>query len=102
MDCTALLRKKTKKERCIVKRITTVLVVLVLAVAALGNQRVPKVEFIKGKNKIDVMIGGKHFTSYIYGNELTKPMMVPRDCLRRDEDEGANGETIQEVCEIMY
>jgi len=59
------------------KRTTTVLVVLVLAVAALGNQRVSKVEFIKGKNKIDVMVGGKHFTSYIYGNELTKPMMVP-------------------------
>ncbi len=77
VDCTALLRKKTKKERCIMKRIASVLVVLVLAVAALGNQRVPKVEFIKGKNKIDVMVGGEHFTSYIYGNELTKPMMVP-------------------------
>ncbi len=35
-------------------------------------------------------------------NDLTKPMMVPRNCLRRDEDEGANGETIQGVCEIIY
>jgi len=59
------------------KRTTTVLIVLVLAISALGNQRAPKVEFIKGKNRIDVMVGGKRFTSYIYGNELTKPMMVP-------------------------
>jgi len=59
------------------KRTTTVLAVLLLVIAALGNQRVSKVEFVKGKNKIDVMVGGKHFTSYIYGNELTKPMMVP-------------------------
>ncbi|NQT04234.1 MAG: PmoA family protein [Planctomycetes bacterium] len=59
------------------KRTAVVLVVFVLCAAALGNARVPKVEFIKGKNKIDVMIGGKHFTSYVYGNELTKPMMVP-------------------------
>jgi len=63
------------------KRNITVLVVLVLTIAALGNQRAPKVEFIKGKNRIDVMVGGKHFTSYIYGNELTKPMMVPCGCL---------------------
>jgi len=34
------------------KRTTAVLAVLVLAVAALGNQRVPKVEFIKGKANI--------------------------------------------------
>jgi hypothetical protein len=35
------------------------------------------VDFIKGKNKFDVMIGGRLFTSYVYGNELTKPMLVP-------------------------
>ena len=34
-------------------------------------------EFVKGKNKIDVMVGGRLFTSYVYGNELTKPMLVP-------------------------
>jgi len=79
-----LVKRKRKKEGCIMKRTTTVLVILLLAIAALGNQRVSKVEFIKGKNKIDVMVGGKHFTSYVYKNELTKPMMVPRDCLRRD------------------
>ena len=59
------------------KRTAVILVVFVLCSAALGNAGVPKVEFVKGKNKIDVMVGGKHFTSYVYGNELTKPMMVP-------------------------
>ncbi|MHC4559663.1 MAG: DUF6807 domain-containing protein [Planctomycetota bacterium] len=59
------------------KRTTVVLVVLVLCAAALGNPIAQSVEFFKSKNKIDVMIGGRHFTSYIYGNELTKPMLVP-------------------------
>ena len=55
-----------------------VLVVLVLSVGALGAPTVPKkVEFIKGENKIDVTIGGKHFTSYVYSSELPKPVLVP-------------------------
>ena len=37
----------------------------------------PKVEFIQGDNKIDVMIGGKYFTSYLYGDKLTKPVLFP-------------------------
>jgi len=59
------------------KRTALVLVVFELCAAALGNAGVPKVELVKGKNKIDVMVGGKHFTSYIYGTEHTKPMLVP-------------------------
>ena len=37
----------------------------------------PKVEFVKGDNRIDILIGGKLFTSYLYANELTKPVLVP-------------------------
>jgi len=37
----------------------------------------PKVEFVKGEEKIDVVIGGELFTSYMYGGELTKPVLYP-------------------------
>ena len=37
----------------------------------------PQVEFIQGERKIDVMIGGKLFTTYMYGDELTKPVLYP-------------------------
>ena len=59
------------------KRTAVVLVIFVLSAAALGNPIDQSVDFIKGKNKIDVKIGGKHFTSYVYGNKHTKPMLVP-------------------------
>lgn len=32
----------------------------------------PKVAFVRGDNKIDVIIGGEHFTSYLYGGEHYK------------------------------
>jgi hypothetical protein len=56
------------------KRIYTFLVFLLLCQTAFGNN---KVELIEGRNRVDVEIGGKLFTSYIYGNEHTKPMLVP-------------------------
>ncbi|MHC4537912.1 MAG: DUF6807 domain-containing protein [Planctomycetota bacterium] len=59
------------------KRTAVVLVVLGFCAAALGSPIAQSVELIKGKNKIDVMVGGQHFTSYVYGNEHTKPMLVP-------------------------
>jgi hypothetical protein len=37
----------------------------------------PKVEFAKVKNRIDVVIAGELFTSYLYGDDLTKPLLVP-------------------------
>jgi len=37
----------------------------------------PGVTFVPGDNKIDVMIGEKHFTSYLYGHELAKPILFP-------------------------
>jgi len=39
--------------------------------------KAPTVKFVRGDNKIDVMIGAKHFTSYLYGNQLTKPSLFP-------------------------
>lgn len=59
------------------KRTAVALVVFVLCATALGNPIDQSVEFIKSKNKIDVMVGKRHFTSYVYGSELTKPMLVP-------------------------
>ena len=37
----------------------------------------PKVELFKGHDRIDVTIGGEPFTSYYYGGELSKPILVP-------------------------
>jgi len=37
----------------------------------------PNVEFIQSQDKIDVMVAGKYFTSYRYGNDLTKPILFP-------------------------
>ena len=35
------------------------------------------VEFVKGDNRIDVVIAGEPFTSYVYGDDMTKPILVP-------------------------
>ena len=37
----------------------------------------PKVELVEEENRIDVMIVGKLFTSYLYGENMTKPLLVP-------------------------
>jgi hypothetical protein len=58
-------------------RTIIILVVFVLCAVALGNPIDQSVEFIESKNKVDVMVGGRHFTSYVYGNKHTKPMLVP-------------------------
>jgi hypothetical protein len=54
--------------------------VLVLSIVLIGNRApaaAPKVEFIQGDNKINVVIAGRPFTSYLYGDDLTKPVLVP-------------------------
>ena len=33
------------------------------------------VKFVQDTNKIDILIGGKLFTTYQYGSELTKPRL---------------------------
>jgi len=37
----------------------------------------PKVELIQGKDKVDIKINGKFFTSYVYPLTLTKPSLWP-------------------------
>lgn len=41
------------------------------------NAQTSKVKFIKGDQKIDVMIGGKFFTSYQYPSNMEKPYLWP-------------------------
>jgi len=59
------------------RKITLVLSVFILTVAVSAPESVPEVAFAEGENKIDVMIGGRLFMSYVYGDELPKPVMVP-------------------------
>ncbi len=56
---------------------TTVLIIFMTAAAVSASNKAPEVKFVTGRDRIDVMIEGTPFTSYIYGNELPKPMMVP-------------------------
>jgi hypothetical protein len=35
------------------------------------------IKFVQDTNKIDILIGGKLFTAYQYGSELTKPILYP-------------------------
>jgi hypothetical protein len=37
----------------------------------------PRVDFVESAGKIDVVIGGKPFTSYRYGDKFPKPLLVP-------------------------
>lgn len=59
------------------KRIMLALAVVIFAAPATAKQTGPGIELVKGDNRIDVMIGEKLFTSYVYGSELTKPVLVP-------------------------
>ncbi|MHC4474316.1 MAG: DUF6807 domain-containing protein [Planctomycetota bacterium] len=59
------------------KKTMCVLVVLVIGASALAEKTKPNVELVKGENKIDVMIGGKLFTSYQWGDDWTKPYLAP-------------------------
>lgn len=58
-------------------RMTVLATLLVFTVPSLAQNIKPKVDFVKEKNKIDVMIDGKLFTSYLYGDNLPKPVLVP-------------------------
>ena len=37
----------------------------------------PKVELLRSENRIDVMIAGELFTSYLYDDNMTKPLLIP-------------------------
>ncbi len=53
------------------------LLIFMFIVPVLAKETKPNVRLIQGDNKVDVIIGGKLFTSYVYGDKLTKPVMVP-------------------------
>jgi hypothetical protein len=55
----------------------TVLVLSISLLASCAAVAQPNVEFIKGQNRIDVLIAGAPFTSYLYGPDLPKPLLVP-------------------------
>lgn len=61
----------------LMKSFILVLYICMFVVPALAEQTKPSVKLVKADNKIDVMIGGKLFTSYVYGDKLTKPVLVP-------------------------
>lgn len=53
-------------------------IVLIVSMSAAGLMaEPPTVNLIKGENRIDVVIAGEPFTSYLYGSNLTKPLLVP-------------------------
>jgi hypothetical protein len=53
------------------------LLIVVALIAISGCSTGPKVEFVPGDSRIDVLIAGKHFTSYRYEDTLTKPVLYP-------------------------
>jgi hypothetical protein len=73
----ALVQKRPRKKGYIMKITTLALAALMFGAVAVANRTIPKVEFEKHQNRIDVIIDGKHFTSYIYDSKLPKPIIVP-------------------------
>ncbi|NIP25316.1 MAG: hypothetical protein GWN67_13245 [Phycisphaerae bacterium] len=59
------------------KKTILTLSIFMFIVPVLAEETKLNVRLIQGDNKVDVMIGGKLFTSYVYGDKLTKPVMVP-------------------------
>lgn len=58
------------------RRIIFALFIVIFVVPALAEQSRPDVQLIQGDNKIDVMVGGTLFTSYLYESRLTIPQGV--------------------------
>jgi len=59
------------------KKTILALSICIFVVPVLAERTKPNVQLIQGDNKVDVMMSGKLFTSYIYGSKLTKPVLVP-------------------------
>jgi len=70
-------KRRREQKGCIMKRTTLAVTILLLGAVAVANETAPKVEFERHENRVDVIIGERHFTSYVYGNDLPKPIMVP-------------------------
>jgi hypothetical protein len=58
------------------KRTILMLIVITLALTAFAHAA-PKVDIVKKDGQIDVIVGEKLFTSYIFGDNLTKSSLVP-------------------------
>ena len=54
-----------------------VLILSICLLAGKAGAAPPKVDLVQGENRIDVVIAGRPFTSYVYGDDLTKPVLVP-------------------------
>ena len=52
-------------------------IVVLSAVFTAGCRTVPMVRFVAGDDKIDVLVGQNHFTSYRCSETLTKPFLFP-------------------------
>jgi len=63
----------------IVGRLSSIILTIILLTGSNINisGQTSKVKFIKGDHKIDVMIGGKLFTSYQYPSNMEKPYLFP-------------------------
>jgi methane monooxygenase PmoA-like len=59
------------------KKPVLMLMSMSLVLVASSCAAAPKVELVQGKDKVDVKIGGKLFTSYLYSLTLTKPSLWP-------------------------
>jgi hypothetical protein len=55
----------------------TIFIVPMILLTSQVQAAAPGVEFVKGDSRIDVVIGGRPFTSYLYGINLPKPVLVP-------------------------
>ena len=53
------------------------LVLSICMLAGKAGAAQPKIDIVKGNNKIDVVIADKPLTSYVYGDDMTKPILVP-------------------------
>jgi len=60
-------------------RISAVLIIAVFLLAnwTTINGQAAKVEFVSGDHKVDIIIGGKQFTSYQYPSNMEKPFLFP-------------------------
>ena len=69
----AVSRDKRRKETCLMKRLILVLAILLVGAQSWAN---PKVTFVEGKDKVDVMIGSQRVARYVFDSSLPKPSLV--------------------------
>jgi hypothetical protein len=72
-----------KEEDIMKKRFFTFLFILVLTGALAVQGAAPKVEFQQSKYKVDVLIGGKLFTSYLHTPDPAQPLLAPKILLTK-------------------